>query len=121
VAARSGIQTFDLWRKAHTVTLTIFEITELVPPEQQAGFTGKWRECAIELTVAIASAYQCKTPAERVGHYTRALEWVERLCYLAVLAADLDLLEPNHPRKRRCEEIGRMIHANINRYRKESP
>lgn len=119
MATKSSVETFDLWKKAHTVTVEVFKSSRSVAPDLQRGFVAEWRTAAIDVCVSIARAYACRVPKDRVLDYETTANQLERLKYLTTLARDLDVIEATDPLFKRLDEIGRIVHANIVRFSKE--
>jgi len=119
VATKSTFQSFDLWKKAHALSLELFKLTAWMPVEYQTGYVDCCRTNAISLCVQIAQAYLRKTPRERVEIYEQAMVTAERLRYCLILAKDLNFGDQLEKLLEDCDEISRIIHANMTRFAKE--
>jgi four helix bundle protein len=84
----------DVWKKAHSLALSIYQETRSMPHEEVFGMTMQLRRSAAAVPSRIAEGCGRETDAEFALDIRRAIAGCSELEYLILLANDLRLLSP---------------------------
>ena len=112
----------DVWRKAHQLTLQVYDATQDFPREEQYGLTRQMRTAAASIGTNIAEG--CGRSQGDFGRFlTIALGSATELEYLLLLGRDLSMLPI--PTYRHCDdrvrEVKRMLFSLLSRVTSSDP
>lgn len=82
-----------VWRKAHQVTLSIYEVTKNFPKEKIYGLTNQMRRAAVSIPSNIAEGAGKGSDSELIRYLRIALGSANELDYQLLLSHDLRLLD----------------------------
>jgi four helix bundle protein len=82
----------EVWTKAHSLVLGIYEISESFPPAERYGLTSEMRRAAVLVPTNIAEGCGRSSDADFGRFLHVAMGSASELEYLALLARDLKLL-----------------------------
>ena len=104
---------FDVWRKAHQLTLDIYQATATFPKAEMFGLTSQMRRAASSIAANIAEGCGRKTDADFARFLQNAFGSANELEYYLLLASDLGLLKKlDHDRlSDNAVEIKKMLAA----------
>jgi four helix bundle protein len=103
----------SVWRKAHELTLRIFEATAGISERRFPGLTSQLRRSAVSVPASIVEGAGRDTAAQFAHFLEIALASARELDYLVLLAADLQAINAaEHVRlTARIDEVCRMLVA----------
>ena len=101
----------QVWRKAHSLTLEIYEDTRCFPPEERFGLTSQIRRSCSSIGANLAEGCGRRSDAEMARFVQIAMGSGAELSYHLHLAKDLALLsQPSFERLRsELSEVMRML------------
>jgi four helix bundle protein len=108
-----------VWRKAHAVTLSIYQATRAFPKEELYGLTSQLRRSAASIGANIAEGCGRRSDGEMCRFLHIAYGSASEVEYHLLLAHDLRLLEEGlyHQLEREIDEVQRMLTSLIQRVR----
>ena len=111
-----------VWRKAHELTLAIYQVTSQFPREEVYGLTAQLRRSSASIAANLAEGCGRDGDAELARFCSIALGSASELEYHLLLAKELNLLEPNqHERlQNQTTEVKRMLTVFIQKLKAES-
>lgn len=117
-----GFKDLKVWHKAHSVTLSVYELMRQFPKEELYGLTSQLRRSAASVGANIAEGCGRRSDGEICRFLQIARGSASELEYHLLLARDLHLLEDErfHDLEHQADEIQRMLTALIQRFRPES-
>jgi four helix bundle protein len=86
------IETFQdlvVWQKAHGLLQQIYQKTVKFPKKELTGIVPQIREAAIQIPINIALGFKKRSKKAKVHYYRSALDSIEEIRYLIILADDL--------------------------------
>ncbi len=82
----------DLWKKAHSVVLEVYRLTNLFPRNEQFGVVSQLRRSAASIPANIAEGYGRRSTKELIQFLGIANGSLEELRYFLLLSKDLRYL-----------------------------
>jgi four helix bundle protein len=110
----------SVWRKAHELTLRVYETTSKVSARRYSGLTSELRRSASSIAANIVEGAARGTPAQFATCLDLALASARELDYHVLLASDLKAIDSSeHVRlTARIDEVSRMLVGLRKRLRK---
>ena len=107
-----SFQDLDVWRKANTVVLRIYRLTDSFPKDQRFGLISQMQRSAVSICANIAEG-QKKGTKEYARFVDIAEGSLEETKYYLILAKDLGYCCPDEYKDlfELTNEIGRMLHS----------
>jgi four helix bundle protein len=104
-------QRLNVWRKAHELTLRVYEATARIPERRFPGLTNQLRRAAAAVPASIVDGSGRDTPAQFAHSLDAALTSARELDYHVLLASDLQAIAAaEHVRlTARIDEVCRML------------
>jgi four helix bundle protein len=103
----------DVWRKAHTLTLDVYEVTKRFPREEIFGLTSQLRRASSSIAANLTEGCGRKSDPElrRFVHLARGS--ASELEYHLLLARDLTFLSDEDFKRmsKACDEVSRMLNS----------
>ncbi len=111
-----------VWKKAHELTLGVYEITKAFPSEETFGLKGQMRRASASIGINIAEGCGRSSQTELRRYLRVAQGSASELEYEVLLARDLGLIEENdfEHLSTRTIEIKRMATALIRKLKTEN-
>ncbi len=78
-----------VWRKAHGLVLSLYQLTRSFPKEEVYGLTSQLRRAAVSVAANIAEGFKRKGKHEKLRYLNIAQGSLEECRYYLVLARDL--------------------------------
>jgi four helix bundle protein len=102
-----------VWRKAHELTLAVYQITASVPREELYGLTAQLRRASSSIAANLAEGCGRNGDAELARFCSMAMGSASELEYHLLLARDLKLIRPQDydALDQRATELKRMLTA----------
>ena len=110
------MQTFQdlkVWRKAHDLVLSVYEITKEFPNEEKFALISQIRRAAVSIPSNIVEGFKRKTKNDSLHFYTIAEGSLEEVKYQLLLSRDLKYISAEIYQKiiLQTEEIGKMLYG----------
>ena len=107
-------QDFDVWNKAHYLTLNIYKITQTYPENERYGLTSQIRRSSVSICANIAEGYT-KSTREFARFLEIARASLEETKYHLILSKDLTYINDNKFEELylTADQIGRMLYGLI--------
>ena len=83
-----------VWQRAHDLALRTYKLTADFPREETFGLRHSLRKTAVDIPAYIAEGAAKANDAEFAASVNYALSLAKRLEYYALMAHDLELIEP---------------------------
>jgi four helix bundle protein len=114
-----GFKELKVWRKAHVMTLAVYEATRAFPREELYGLTSQLRRSAASIGANIAEGCGRRSDGEMCRFLQIARGSASEIEYHILLARDLQYFREEQFRELSCEadELQRMLTALIQRCR----
>jgi four helix bundle protein len=114
-----GFTDLQVWRKAHDMTLAVYEVTRTFPSEEQYGLTSQMRRSAASIPANIAEGCGRRSDGEMARFLQIARGSASEIEYHIFLARELHYLNEDKFRELRstADELQRMLTALIQRFR----
>jgi four helix bundle protein len=105
----------DVWRKAHRLTLQVYEVTRNFPTEELYGLTSQLRRASASVPANVAEGCGRGTQAELARFLHIAMGSASELEYHLLLAHDLQFIpsEPYAQLDQEVNEVKRMLNGFI--------
>ncbi len=106
----------NVWKKAHALTLDIYNTTQVFPTHELYGLTSQARRAASSVPTNIVEGFYRKTKKERLRFYEIAMSSLEELKYHIILSKDLLYISTDAARElfRQSIEVGKMLRGWMN-------
>lgn len=103
----------DLWKKAHSVVLEVYRLTNLFPRNEQFGVVSQLRRSAASIPANIAEGYGRRSTKELLQFLGVANGSLEELRYFLLLSRDLRYLshEAHEVLERDLKSVAQMMQA----------
>jgi four helix bundle protein len=103
----------QVWRKAHELTLAVYQITASFPREELYGLTAQLRRAGSSIAANLAEGCGRNGDAELARFCSMAMGSASELEYHLLLARDLKLIQPKDydTLNQRAIELKRMLTA----------
>jgi four helix bundle protein len=103
----------QVWRKAHELTLAVYQITASFPREELYGLTAQLRRAGSSIAANLAEGCGRNGDAELARFCSMAMGSASELEYHLLLARDLKLIQPKDydALNQRAIELKRMLTA----------
>jgi len=59
----------EVWKKAHTLVISIYKITGQFPGEERFGLVSQMRRAAISIAANIAEGFKRRSPRDKTSFY----------------------------------------------------
>jgi four helix bundle protein len=114
-----GFKELMVWRKAHEMTVAVYERTRTFPREELYGLTSQLRRSAASIGANIAEGCGRRSDGEMARFLQIARGSASEIEYHILLARDLGYLpdEEFHRLSSQADEVQRMLTALIQRFR----
>jgi four helix bundle protein len=114
-----GFKELKVWRKAHEMTVAVYETTRGFPREELYGLTSQLRRSAASVGANIAEGCGRRSDGEMARFLQIARGSASETEYHVLLARDLRYLREEEYRRLSCQadELQRMLTALILRFR----
>jgi four helix bundle protein len=99
----------DVWKKAHEVTLKVYDLTELFPRHQLFGLTSQMQRAAYSIPSNMAEGYGRRHPRDKARSYTIAFSSAEELKYFMILSKDRKYRADDPALDQTLEGVSRML------------
>lgn len=101
----------SVWKKAHRLTLNVYELTSDFPSDERYGLTSQMRRCSVSIGSNIAEGCGSGSDADFARFVQMALRSASELEYQLLLAADLQLMSEDDHRAvtHHTQEVKRML------------
>ena len=109
-----GIQSFeqlDVWKRAHTLVLDVYRITEAFPASEKYGLVSQMRRAAVSVPANIAEGFKRRGPRDKNRFYNFAQGSLEELRYYFILSRDLKYDESSQSHMGSVQDLARMLSA----------
>ena len=115
-------QQLSVWRKAHQLTLAVYEVTLALPREEKYGLSSQLRRSAASIPANLAEGCGRRGDAEFARFCSMTMGSASELEYHLLLCKDLKLIKPeaHDSLAQRTIEVRRMLSALIRKLRAES-
>jgi four helix bundle protein len=109
----------QVWRKAHNMTMAVYEATRIFPSEERYGLTSQLRRSAASIPANIAEGCGRRSDGEMARFLQIARGSASEIEYHIFLARELRYLREDSFRQltREADELQRMLTALIRRFR----
>ncbi len=106
-------QDLQVWQKAHTLTLDIYQITKQYPKEEIYCLTSQMRRASLSVTANIVEGQKRNSTDDFVRFLVMSDTSLEELKYYILLSKDLKYIkEENHQKLiELATEVGRMLNG----------
>jgi four helix bundle protein len=106
-------QDLQVWQKAHTLTLDIYQITKQYPKEEIYCLTSQMRRASLSVTANIVEGQKRNSTDDFVRFLVMSDTSLEELKYYILLSKDLKYIkEENHQELiELATEVGRMLNG----------
>jgi len=113
-----GFKELTVWRKAHEMTIAVYETTRSFPREELYGLTSQLRRSAASIGANIAEGCGRRSDGEMARFLQIARGSASEIEYHVLLAHDLHLLRDEEFRhfSYQADELQRMLTALIQRF-----
>jgi len=117
-----NFRNLKVWERAHVLALDIYKTSESFPREERYGLTSQMRRAAISIGSNIAEGACRRGDPDFARFLQIAFGSASELEYQCLLAADLQLMNPQdyHRLDGEAREVKRMLAALLQRLRAES-
>jgi four helix bundle protein len=105
-------QELNVYRKAHSWVLDIYQTTRPFPREEMFGLTSQLRRAAVSVPANIAEGFVKRGRADKIRFYNIAQGSLEECRYYLILALDLGYAETSE-QLAAIDEVSRMLEAYI--------
>jgi four helix bundle protein len=85
-AAAQSFTDLDVWQKAHSVVLEVYQLTRRLPMEELFGLVSQMRRCAVSVPANIAEGFKRKGKADKARQMNIAQGSLEELRYYFIPA-----------------------------------
>jgi four helix bundle protein len=118
-----NFEELQVGKKAHLLTLAIYEVTRSFPRDEQFGLTGQIRRAACSVGSNIAEGAGRDSDADFARFLQMAAGSVSEVEYQLLLARDLGYLDAlrHDELKAAAQEVRRMLYGFIEYLRRKSP
>src|SRR6185295_13483982 len=99
----------DVWKKAHSVALEIYTITERFPRNQLFSLTSQMQRAAVSVPANIAEGYGRMYPKDKARLYNIAFSSMEELKALLLIARDRRFCAPDPRLDEAILDVSRML------------
>ena len=116
-----GFKELHVWRKAHEMTLAIYEATRAFPSDERYGMTSQLRRAASSIAANIAEGCCRRSDGEMARFLRIARGSASEVEYHVFLARDLGYLREQQFRRlsSQADEVQRMLTGLIQRFQPE--
>lgn len=117
-----SFQELDAWKKAHSLTLDIYQVTKTFPQDERFGLSAQLRRCASSVPANIAEGFGRRSTKDFVRYLEIASGSLEETRYFLVLARELGYLKADGFKafKASCDETGRLLGGLVRSLRKRN-
>lgn len=104
----SRFEDLAVWQKAHSLTLSVYQLTADFPKSEVFGLVSQMRRAAVSVPANIVEGFHRRGSVEKVRFFNIAQGSLEELRYFVRLAADLNYGEKPSLRED-IEQTGRLL------------
>ena len=104
-----------VWKKAHSVVLSIYKITDTFPRRETYGIISQLRRASSSIAVNIVEGQARKSTKEYLQFLYHSRGSLEETRYFLVLSKDLDYISADKYEEltQQCEDISKMLNGLI--------
>jgi len=111
-----AIKTFKdilAWKKAHSLVLQIYKVTDNFPKKEIFVLVSQMRRCAVSIPSNIVEGFKRRTKNDSIHFYNIAEGSLEELKYQLILAKDLKYISEEEFNEiyNLAEEVGKLING----------
>jgi four helix bundle protein len=112
----------NVWKKAHELTLAVYQVTAKFPRDELYGLTSQLRRACSSIPANLAEGCGCHGDAEFARFCSIARGSASEVEYHLLLAKDLNLISPeDHARlTQQTTDVKRMLSGLLQKLRAES-
>ena len=100
-----------VWQAVYEATLTIYRMTEDLPPRETYGLASQMRRAAISMGTNISEGFGRRGPRDKAHFYTIAYGSCEELKHCLLVARGLKYLKTIDPLWSQLESISKMLRS----------
>lgn len=104
-----------VWRKAHQLVISIYDLTKQFPADEKFGLVSQMRRAAVSIPANIAEGFNKRGKKDKINFYNISQGSLGELRYYLLLARDLKYMSDISENEVLIEEIGRMLNGLISR------
>ena len=108
-----SFQDLNVWQKAHTLVLSIYETTKVYPKEEKFGMISQMRRSAVSVPANICEGFKKRSLRDKINFYNIAQGSLNELSYYMILSKDLKYIKESIEIDKTIEEIARMLNSLI--------
>ena len=101
-----------VWRKAHSLVLSVYELTKSFPREELFGLTSQMRRSSVSVAANIAEGYRKKTKPDKARFYNSAQGSLDETIYYFILSHDLGYANTNILQQQ-ADEVAKLLYGYI--------
>lgn len=101
-----------VWRKAHSLVLSVYELTKSFPREELFGLTSQMRRSSVSVAANIAEGYRKKTKPDKARFYNIAQGSLDETIYYFILSHDLGYANTNILQQQ-ADEVAKLLYGYI--------
>ena len=102
-----------VWRKAHTFTLALYQLTEKFPKHELFGLTSQLRPASASVPSNFVEGFRKRTAPDKLRYYNNAQASADECLCQLILAHDLGYVDTTRLQSD-LEEISRLLQGYIN-------
>ena len=104
-------ENLEVWRKAHQLTLHIYQLTKHFPSDERFGLVAQMRRSATSAPTNIAEGAERRSSKDRIHFHDIARTSLEELKYQLMLSRDLRYITAQEYAEavEHAREVGRML------------
>lgn len=108
----------EIWKKAHSLVLKIYRLTENFPKHELFGLTSQLKRAAVSIPANFAEGFKKIGKPDKLRFYNIAQGSLEECRYYLILVQDLNYGEVKEL-KMNAEEIGKMLESYMQKIRND--
>jgi four helix bundle protein len=111
--AAKTFEDLEVWKKAHSLVLSVYAMTADFPREELFGLTAQLRRAAVSVPANIAEGFIKRSKADKARFYNISQGSLEECRYYFILARDLGYAD-TAAALASLEEVSRMLRSYTN-------
>lgn len=115
MAKLESFQDLKVWKRAHELTLGVYQLTRDFPAEEKFGLISQIRRSCSSVPTNIVEGFKRASRKDQVHFYNLAQSSLEETKYHLILSRDLEYLKPNQydALMLQADEVARMLFSFI--------
>jgi len=104
-----------VWRKAHELTLSVYQVTKSFPNDEKFGLVAQVRRSSASVPTNIVEGFKRHTKRDQMHFFNLSESSLEETKYQLLLSRDLGYISMLSYDElfQKAEEIGRMLHGYV--------